>query len=74
MITPEQIKLKFQEIVKRVIKLSGQSQAEIARKIGVKPQTMTDYLKGKIMPSLDNFANLCKVLDLDPVEILCLND
>ena len=43
-------------------------------KIGVKPQTMTDYLKGKIMPSLDNFANLCKVLDLDPVEILCLND
>ncbi|MDE6757943.1 MAG: helix-turn-helix domain-containing protein [Clostridia bacterium] len=74
MITSEQIKLKFQEIVKEVIKFSGQSQAEIARKIGVRPQTMTDYLKGKIMPSLDTFANLCKVLDLDPVEILCLND
>lgn len=74
MITSKQIILKFQEIVKDMIKFSGQSQAEIARKIGVKPQTMTDYLKGKIMPSLDNFANLCKVLDLDPVEILCLND
>ena len=74
MITSEQIKSKFQEIVKEVIRYSGDSQAEIARRIGVKPQTVFEYLTGKIMPSLDTFANLCKVLDLDPAEILCLNE
>ena len=74
MITSEQIKTKFQETVKDAIKYSGLSQAEISRRIGVRPQTMSDYLKGEIMPALDTFANLCKVLDLDPVEILCLND
>ena len=70
MITLQQIKEKFQE----ALKYSGISQAEIARRIGVTPQTVSNYLKGKIMPSLDTFANLCKILDLDPVEILCLND
>ena len=70
MITLEQIKIKLQE----ALKCSGLSQSDIARKIGVRPQTVFEYLNGKIMPALDTFANLCKVLDLDPAEILCLND
>ena len=68
MITSEQIKAKLQE----ALKYSGTSQSEIGRKIGVKPQTVFQYFNGEIMPSLDTFANLCEVLDLDPVEILCL--
>ncbi len=74
MVTLEQIKSKFQEVVREAIKYSKLTQSEISRRIGVKPQTMSDYLKGKILPAFDTFANLCKVLDLDPVEILCLND
>ena len=73
MVTLSQIKSKFQEVVKEAIKYSGLSQSEIGRRIGIKPQTMSDYLKGKILPAFDTFANLCNVLDLDPAEILCIN-
>ncbi|MDE6275071.1 MAG: helix-turn-helix domain-containing protein [Clostridia bacterium] len=72
MITLEQIKSKFQEVVKEAITYSGITQSEIARRIRVSPQTVSDYLKGNIMPAFDTFANLCEVLDLDPAEILCL--
>ena len=74
MINLLQIKTKFQEVVKEAMKYSGLSQSEVARRIGVSQQTMSNYLKGKIMPAFDTFANLCKVLDLDPAEILCLNE
>lgn len=70
MIELEQIKSKLQE----ALKYNELSQSEIARRIGVKPQTVYEYLNGMIVPALDTFANLCKVLDLDPAEILCLND
>lgn len=73
MITLLQIKLKFQEVVKEAINYSRLSQSEVARRIGVSQQTMSNYLKGKILPAFDTFANLCEVLDLDPAEILCLS-
>ena len=73
MINLLQIKSKFQEVVKEAIKCNGLSQSEVARRIRVSQQTMSNYLKGKIMPAFDTFANLCEVLDLDPAEILCLN-
>jgi len=37
-------------------------------------QTVSCYALGKKMPALDTFANLCEVLDVDPAELLCLND
>ena len=73
MINIIQIKSKFQEVLKEAIKYSKLSQAEVARRLGVSAQTMSDYVKGDILPAFDTFANLCQVLDLDPVEILCLN-
>ena len=69
MITSAQIKEKLQE----ALKYSGMSQSEIARQVGIRPQTVFQYFNGEIMPSLDTFANLCQVLDLDPAEILCLD-
>ena len=73
MITLLQIKSKFQKVVKEAINYSGLSQSEVARRIGVSQQTMSNYLKGKILPAFDTFANLCNVLDLDPAEILCIS-
>ena len=70
MITLRQIQEKLAE----AIKLSGISQTKIAQKLGVSQQTISHYLKGDIMPALDTFANLCKVLDYDSNDILCLND
>ena len=68
MITLNQIRAKLQEAIKQ----SGLSQTEIAKKIGIGQQTVSEYLHGKSPPALDTFANLCAVLDVDPAELLCI--
>lgn len=52
------------------IKTSGFTQTQIAEKLNIKQQTVSQYLSGRAMPSLDTFANLCVLLDLDANEIL----
>ena len=52
------------------IKLSGMTQTEIAKKLNIRQQSVGKYLQGIAMPSLDTFANLCVLLDLDANEIL----
>ncbi len=52
------------------IKSSGMSQHELATKLGISQPTVSQYLSGKVMPSLETFANLCKILDVDPSYIL----
>ena len=68
MITINQIQEKLAE----EIRLSGMTQTEIAKKVGVSQQTISHYVKGDKFPAIDTFANLCNVLDIDPAEILCV--
>lgn len=63
---------KIQEKIAEAITESLLTQKEIADRIGVKHNQITYYKQGKKMPSLDTFASLCKVLDLDANEILCI--
>lgn len=70
MVTLDQIRERLQAAIKQ----SGQSQTALAKQIGVGQQTISEYLRGKSMPALDTFANLCAVLDVDPVYILCLTN
>ena len=70
MITLDQIRNKLIETIQQ----SEMSKIEICKKIGIKPPTMSQYLSGNAMPALDTFANLCKVLDVDPAYILCLSN
>ena len=55
------------------IKNSELSQREIARRLGIKQQSVNNYCSGRSMPALDTFANLCIVLDIDPADILGTN-
>lgn len=69
--------ITIQEIQKQLsdaIKYSGITQSELGKRIGVSQQTISHYIKGDKMPSLDTFANICEVLDLDIYEILCVNN
>lgn len=68
MITLQQI----HEQIRNAIRYSGLSQTQIAQKINVKQPTISEYVSGKSFPALDTLANLCKALDLDANEILCL--
>ena len=66
MITIKQI----QDNLIDALKHSNLTQTELAEKVGVKQSQISCYLHGKKLPSLDTFANICAVLDIDPTEIL----
>ncbi len=66
------VQSKIQQRLAETIRQSGMTQREIAQKLRVSQQMISQYLLGKKMPALDTFANLCEVLDADPAYILCL--
>lgn len=70
MITLEQIRERLVEAIRN----SGMTQTELARRLGIRQPTIGQYLSGRSMPALDTFANLCKVLDVDANDILCLDE
>ncbi len=56
------------------IKNSNLPYVEIAKRVGVSPEMITQYLTTKKLPKLDTFAKLCKELDLSANYILGLED
>ena len=54
------------------LKNCGLTTVEIAKRIGVSPEMVTQYRTTKKMPKLDTCAKLCKELDLDANYILGL--
>lgn len=63
---------EIKERLSEEIKNSGLSTIEIAKRIGVSPEMITQYKTTKKLPKLDTFARLCKELDLSADEILGL--
>ncbi len=49
---------------------SGLTTIEIAKRIGVSPEMITQYCTTKKLPKIDTFAKICKELDLDANYIL----
>lgn len=47
---------------------------EIAKRIGVSPEMITQYSTTKKLPKLDTFAKICKELDLSANYILGLEN
>ncbi len=70
MVTLQQIQEKLAEAIKQ----SGLTQTALAKQLGISQQTVSHYIKGNKMPALDTFANLCKILDIDSNEILCIEN
>ena len=64
----------IQKKIADIIRQSGMTQTALAQKIGVKQQTIAQYLSGRAMPALDTFANLCAVLDVSADYLLGLED
>jgi len=68
MITIEMIQKRLRE----EIEASPLSQKEIAAELRINPSTVSKYIRQNKYPSLETFANLCKILDVSADEILCL--
>ena len=66
MITNDQIRANLIEAINH----SHLKQSEIAKKVGIIQQSVSQYISGRAMPTLETFANLCVALDLDANEIL----
>ena len=47
-------------------------QKELAKQLGVNPSTITRYMRNDIYPSIDTFANICRILDISSDDILGL--
>ena len=77
LLSKELIMITLDEIRKRIvetIKQSGLTQTEIAKKLNIGQQVISEYVRGKSLPALDTLANLCRILDVDANYILCLVD
>ena len=64
----------IKERLSEELKNCGLTTVEIARRIGVSPEMVTQYRTTKKFPTLDTFAKLCKELDLDANYILGLTE
>ncbi len=64
----------IKERLSEEIRNSGLTKMEIAKKIGISPEMITQYTTTTKMPKLDTFAKLCKELDLDANYILGLTN
>ena len=62
----------IQRRLRESIAESGIAQKELARQVGVSPQTISKYMKKDIFPALDTLAKLCKALDVSSDFILGL--
>ena len=60
------------ENLKREIETCGKSKSRIAEELGISKPTLSQYLSGRIMPSLPTFARLCAILDCSADDILNL--
>ena len=52
------------------IETCGKSKTQIAQELGISKPTLSQYLSGRIMPSLPTFARLCIILDCSADDIL----
>ncbi|MBR2989190.1 MAG: helix-turn-helix transcriptional regulator [Clostridia bacterium] len=52
------------------IEQSGKSKTEIARALGVSNPTISQYLSGRIQPSLSTLSKLCSFLNCSADDIL----
>ena len=61
---------KLKERLKNEILTCGKSKAQIAKELGISRPTLSQYLSGRILPSLTTFGRLCDIIDCSADDIL----
>ena len=64
----------IKERLREEIRHSKLSTVEIAARVGISSEMVTQYCTTKKLPSLETFAALCKVLDVSSDYMLGLKD
>ncbi len=71
-ISDMELEKRISENLKREIELCGKPKSVIADELGISRPTLSQYLSGRVFPSLPTFAKLCKIIDCSADEILGL--
>ena len=66
--------MKFVERFNEILKISGKKQTEVAAAVNVSKQFISDYKKGKSVPSVETLYLLCRFLDVSSDYLLGLSD
>lgn len=61
---------RISDNLKKEIETSGKTKSDIAKAIGVSKPTVSQYLSGRIQPSLSTLSKLCSYLECSADEIL----
>lgn len=64
----------IKERLSQELKTCNLTTVEIAKRVGISPEMVTQYSTTKKLPKLDTFAKICKELDLSANYILGLED
>ena len=64
----------FRKRLHEEIQQSGMTTAELAKKVGVSPEMITQYYTTKKLPKLDTFMRLCKALGVSADYLLGFSD
>ena len=64
------VEQQITERLKTEIETSAKTKTQIADELGISKPTLSQYLSGRILPSLVTFAGLCKILDCSADDIL----
>ena len=66
----DDLETRIRKRLKEEIELSGKSKSELAKAIGVSKPTVSQYLAGRIIPSLVTLAKMCSFRDWAADDIL----
>ena len=64
------VEQQITERLKTEIETSTKTKTQIADELEISKPTLSQYLSGRILPSLVTFARLCKILDCSADDIL----
>ena len=64
----------FRKRFSEELKQSGMTTKELAEKVGISPEMVTQYNTTKKLPSLDTFIRICQALDVSADYLLGLKD
>lgn len=57
-------------IISDALRDAGMTGKELAKKLGISPSRVSDYINNKTEPSLRIASSLCSILDIKPFEIV----
>lgn len=66
----DNLRSKISANLKKEIELSGKSKTDIAKAVGISKPTLSQYLTGRIQPSVVTLSKLCNYLEISADDIL----